>query len=113
MRAILINPHTTSVTEVQVRDDLESWYNTLTFSDFKVSVVQPVRYDFLHSLWIDEEGLFKSTNVSFELPNVWHEPFFGCGLIIGEKSDGSSRPCLVPLVEVQSQIIFKRYRVAS
>jgi len=113
MRAILINPFTTSVTEVNVTKNFDSWYKILSFNDFRVRIVQPVRYDKNHSLWVDEEGLLKPANLSFELFSIYPDPLFGCGLIVGESRDGSSRPCSLLLTEVQALIRFGRYMTAA
>lgn len=103
MRAILINPHIASITEVEVDQSLDSWYDRLTFNDFKVSLVQPVQTPWKnHTLWLDEEGLFKSGSRSFALKGGYPDPVFGCGLILADTRNGDSAPATVLLTEVQS-----------
>lgn len=110
MRAILINPHIASVTEVEITNNLDSWYKMLTFNDFKVDLVQPAQSPFPNvTLWVDEEGLFKSGSRSFMLIGGHPEPIFGCGLLIGDTRNGDSKACEVPLLEVQTRYMQTPY----
>lgn len=84
MKAILIDTANQSISEVDIKGDLNSWYETI-----KCDVVEvAVRLDNGDMILVDEEGLWKSPTMYFTYNHAEYNnyPFAGNGLVIG--SDG-------------------------
>lgn len=76
MKAILIDPKNCAVTEVEYTGTLENLYEHLG-CDMVQTAPHPISH---HTLYVDEEGLYKKGNLAFEFgPDI----YVGRGLLIG------------------------------
>lgn len=104
MRAILINPYTTSINEVVYNGRLEDMYRLLSWLDHKVNVVEIAGYLVGNdALYVDEEGHFKSNKRFFRIAE---RTFCGCGLVVGTKFNGDDKDATIGLVEIQTLVAF-------
>lgn len=102
MKAILINVHNRTVTEVDIDDGLDSLYKMLN-----VRVVEIARNDLLRGqdvLYVDEEGLLKD-NLFFDIDGGY-QSIAGNGLIVGTDEDGNSCDAETPLEFVVEAVDF-------
>ena len=106
MKAILINVHDETVTQVEVdsKNVLQSWYKHLI-----CAMVQVAHYfNDKDSIMCDEEGLYTMDNDSkFFTVEGGHQPFIGNGLVVGvNPMNGESvDPCLTT-EEVRAKVKF-------
>ena len=106
MKAILIDVHNETVTQVEVDDKnvLRSWYKLLI-----CSMVQVAHYfNEKDSIMCDEEGLFTMNDDSkFFSVEGGHQPFIGNGLVVGvNPMDGESVDPCITVEEVRSKVKF-------
>ena len=88
MKAIVINPITKTVNEINIKGDLSSWYETIECDVVEVAI----RLDNGDILLVDEEGLWKSPTsyFTYEHPDYINYPFAGKGLIVGTQGEDTS-----------------------
>lgn len=104
MRGILINPYTKSVNEVSYNGDFNHMYRLLSWLEHRVSVVEIAGYlrgD--DALYVDEEGLFKSSKRYFRIGG---RSFVGCALVLGVTRTGSNKAATLSLTELQTHVTF-------
>lgn len=87
MRGILINPHTKTITEVQVKPGLSGLYEAMRADPAFSGTVELVRLTPSVDLWIDEEGNLSEGRPVFEFAG---NHFTGCALILGADGQGGS-----------------------
>lgn len=101
MRAILIDPFTRTITDVEIDPTLDNLYQTLG-----VDLITVVRIEPGHALIIDDEGLLKDKDTQ---AYFWwkgsDQPFAGRGLILGDNY-GENRDASLSLELVQSLVTF-------
>lgn len=104
MRAILINPYTTSINEVVYNGKIDDIYRLLSWLDHRVSVVEIAGYLVGNdALYVDEEGHFKSNKRFFRIAE---RTFCGCGLVVGTKFTGDDKDATIGLVALQTNVKF-------
>lgn len=101
MRAILIDPFTRSISEVDTDASLDDIYSLLDIDTLTV-----VKYDPDNALFLDDEGLLKDkeTQEYFWL-NGCVQPFAGRGLLIGDNY-GDNRATDLDVAEVRENVRF-------
>jgi len=107
MRAILIDAVEKTVTEVETDGKLQSMYHLLG-----CDLVEPVRLDEHHSLWVDEEGLLTAEPGPFFAFRGMERPYPLKGLILGDR-DGNNTDAIVPLDVVQSVTLWPNVAFAG
>ena len=76
MKAIFINAENGTVTDIEMGNDLQSFYNVI-----KCDLIECIRLNVSHDLVIDEEGTLKQIPYGFSLPGL---PFIhGNAVIVG------------------------------
>lgn len=90
MKAILIDPISKTVSEVEHAGDLESIYKLLDCSMFEA----PIRYPNDDAMYCDEEAWMhlKEPYAGFMFPN-WSYAILGKGLILGSTDEGEEADC--------------------
>tara|TARA_R100000234_G_C4909966_1_gene139412 strand:- start:256 stop:585 length:330 start_codon:yes stop_codon:yes gene_type:complete len=102
MKAILIDVHTQSVTEVEHDNTLENIYDLLDCRTFDV-----VRIDETDSIYIDDEGLFVNDQLFFEYGgDAQSVRLAGNGLILGVDDEGNSISPKTTIEEVKGRVGF-------
>lgn len=102
MKAILINVHNRTVTEVDIDGGLDSLYKALG-----VNIVEIAQNDLLRGqdvMYVDEEGLLKD-NLFFDMDGGY-QSIAGNGLIVGTDEDGNSCDAETPLDSVVEAVNF-------
>lgn len=101
MRAILIDPFTRSISEVDTDASLDETYALLGIDTLTV-----VKYDPDNALFLDDEGLLKDkeTQEYFWLKGCV-QPFAGRGLLIGDDY-GDNRATDLDVAEVRENVRF-------
>jgi hypothetical protein len=101
MRAILIDPFTRTVTEIDIDPSLDNLYSTL-----HVDMITVVRWDETHALILDDEGLLKSKDeMEYWWANGSGQPFAGRGLILGDDY-GENRAATLTVQSVEERMRF-------
>jgi hypothetical protein len=102
MKAILIDVHTQSVTEVEHDNTLDNIYELLNCRTFDV-----VRIDEVDSIYIDDEGLFVDDQLFFEYGgDAQSVRLAGNGLILGVDDEGNSISPTTTIEEVKGRVGF-------
>jgi hypothetical protein len=87
MKAILINTLTKTVTEIEMKNDIQVMQRLI---GCEVFTTVPLRLPDRDMLYVDDEGLFDLTKGFFKIFN-YPQPLSGNGLIMGHTADGHSR----------------------
>lgn len=96
MRAVLIDPFTRTIEEVNTTGKLAEIYSLL-----QVELVTVVQVNATDSLFLDDEGLFvPPTEQAYFLWSGSRQPFAGRGLILGCDEEGESDDAQISLEEV-------------
>ena len=102
MKAILIDVHTQSVTEVEHDNTLDNIYELLNCRTFDV-----VRIDEVDSIYVDDEGLFVDDQLFFEYGgDAQSVRLAGNGLILGVDDEGNSISPQTTVEEVEGRVGF-------
>ena len=102
MKAILIDVHTQSVTEVEHDNTLDNIYDLLDCRTFDV-----VRIDEVDSIYVDDEGLFVDDQLFFEYGgDAQSVRLAGNGLILGVDDEGNSISPQTTVEEVEGRVGF-------
>lgn len=101
MRAILIDPFTRTVSDIDTDAGLDDLYNILQCDMITVIPVSPG-----HAMILDDEGLLKDrdTQAYFELRGV-PQPFAGRALIVADE-EGENRAATFELGLIRSSVNF-------
>lgn len=109
MKAILIDPHTRSFSEVEVSE--KNFLKDL-YSHIGCSLVERViADDRKHEIWLDEEGLFSEDIALFSYEGYPQEAYAGKGVILGcNRTLSKSKDCALTLDEVKAKVKFMSVR---
>lgn len=101
MRAILIDPFTRTVSDVDTGAGLDDLYDIL-----KVELITVVNLGKGHALILDDEGLMKPKEEQeyFHLRGA-QQPFAGRGLVLGDNY-GESRDATLPTEDIAKLVTF-------
>src|SRR5882724_4597704 len=108
MKAILIDPFTCTVTEVEHDGELQAIYDLLTHETMQVRTFEAVRPDWLAGrdvVFVDEEGLLKEPDRWFVIYGNG-QPLAGKGLVIGADEDGDTTAVETKLAMVRRRVVF-------
>jgi len=87
MKAYLIDPVQRDITLVDVAEEetLQDIYDKLSYTDHEVDLIEAVRIDDFHCIYVDEEGLFKPDQdfFNFRITNTNTIRLAGRGLVVG------------------------------
>ena len=101
MRAILIDPFTRTITDVEYSGDYKDIYKLIDCDTFTVATINN-RDD---GIFVDDEGLFKPGQAFF-----WHDgypqPLAGRGLVLGCNEEGESVEPSVSMADVVNHTRF-------
>jgi hypothetical protein len=88
MKAILIDTTNQTISEVDIKGDLTSWYEAINCDIVEIAV----RLDNGDIILVDEEGLWKSPSKFFTYNHAEYTnyPFAGKGLVIGSNGEDTS-----------------------
>jgi hypothetical protein len=85
MKAILIDIKNQTITDVDIKGDLQSWYKLIG-----CQYVECAHYLNKHdSIMVDEEGLLSQPEGFFYVEGA-HQPFAGNGLVVGVDKNGKT-----------------------
>ena len=102
MKAILIDVHTQSVTEVEHDNTLNNIYELLNCRTFDVVMIDEV-----DSIYVDDEGLFVDDQLFFEYGgDAQSVRLAGNGLILGVDDEGNSISPQTTVEEVEGRVGF-------
>lgn len=101
MRAILIDPFTRTVSDVDTSASLLDMYDLL-----QVDIITVMRVGAGHAMILDDEGLLKdkASQAYFMLRGL-DQPLAGRGLILGDKY-GENREATLGLDEVRDKVVW-------
>lgn len=108
MRAILVNPWTKEITELEIEPGIHAIYRQLSnplgpkVDCFCVGVSWPNG----DTLYVDDEGLLKSGMRLWDAGRRDRQLLAGNGLILGSSRNGNSVSAKTPLVDLQVQFKF-------
>lgn len=109
MKAILIDPETKTVQQIEYDGDYNSIYKLIGCDTFTV-----VQLDDGNALFLDDEGLLNDTEFFFRWDGANNpdcQPFAGKGLILGTDEEGDSIATTMDVDDVRRRVTFARYRV--
>jgi hypothetical protein len=88
LTGILIDPTTRTITEVEVANyDGRTFLNAM-YKLLDCQTIEAVRFDRIkHTLWCDEEGLFKRGNPAFRYEGVGQEMFVGKAIVLADRGE--------------------------
>lgn len=99
MRAILIDPHTRTVSELSARNGLQPIYDAIRADCFTVVNVSEKG----DALYLDDFGLERVGQEFFAIGN-YPNPLAGRGLILGTDSEGESQSTGLSLAAVAAKV---------
>ena len=105
MKAILIDPHTRSVSEVEVSEKnfLKDLYAHIGCG----LVERTIADDLKHEIWLDEEGLFSESVQLFSIEGYSQDAYAGKGVMLGcNRTLTGSKDCALTLDEVRAKVKF-------
>lgn len=115
MKAILIDPETKTISEVDYSGDYKDIYKLIDCQNFTVIQLDFFADETAESLYIDDEGLLNEPE-HFFIWKDYHQPLAGKGLILGTDAEGDSRSTTLDLtyvtemVEFPDDIVFEGFR---
>lgn len=101
MRAILIDPFTRSITEVEYSGDYHDIYKLIDCDTFTIAPITH-RGD---GIFVDDEGLFKPDQAFFK-HDGYPQPLAGCGLIMGCDEEGETVEPTISLADTIAAVRF-------
>ena len=102
MRAIVIDPFTRTIEEVEVDRGIQAIYDHIGASCFicaSMSLTGPTMY-------VDDEGLLKAGQEFFAYRRLYPQPLAGKCLILDTDDEGESIDCSLPLDQVREEVRF-------
>ncbi len=103
MRAILIDPLTQEVREVQIKAELKEYYNVIGNGCNLVDC--PLKFENGDALYIDDEGLYHE-NIGAFIMRDWDNPVMGRALIVGTDQEGNTVDAVTDIEEVKYNLMF-------
>jgi len=104
MRAILIDPFTQTIEEVDYSGDYKDIYGLIQ-CDLFTTVYLPNTSD--DTLFVDDEGLYVENQKFFKISG-FHQPLAGCGLLLGTDKEGESTDCMSTVEEVKAIVTWEK-----
>lgn len=105
MRAILIDPDTRTVTEIETKGDLHALYEALTRpGSAKVDDINRVGLGRVADLWVDGEGWLKPDVPVFRL-RIDNQPLAGRGVVLLHDAAGNSTAVPTGMIHVIHQLV--------
>jgi hypothetical protein len=101
IKGILIDPVNRTITETMIpcadgNVTLQGMYDAL-----ECEMVEAVRFPkTAHTLWVDEEGLFKRGNPAFSYQGVGQGMFVGRALVLGDTKGGNCTDSKLTVADV-------------
>lgn len=104
MKAILINTRKRTVSEIQVENAYPDINKAIGCSTITVGTEweEGGKRD---TLFVDDEGLLVSGNPCFRIEGG-HQPFAGCGVILGTNDEGESVDASLTVDEVRDMVVW-------
>ena len=104
MRAILINPFTQTIEEVDYSGDYKDIYSLIE-CDLFTTVYLPNTSD--DTLFVDDEGLYVENQRFFKIDG-FEQPLAGRGLLLGTDKEGDSVDCMSTVEEVKAIVSWEK-----
>ena len=98
LRAILIDPFLRVISEVNVDNDLQSFYDILNIRSLAI-----VNIDNTNSLYIDDEGLLKDHNSLFEIAS-YTVPLAGRALVVAHNEEGETIETTLNIDQIRAMV---------
>jgi hypothetical protein len=104
MKAYLIDPYETIVTEVEYSGEYEDIYELIDCETFDCVGFK----GFVDTIYIDDEGLYKEDR-RFFMVDGYPNPLCGKALVLGTDKDGNSVEPKTSLTDLRGMISFPRW----
>lgn len=104
MRAILIDPFTKTIEEVDYSGDYKDIYGLIE-CDLFTTVYLPNTSD--DTLFVDDEGLYVENQKFFKIDG-FEQPLAGRGLLLGTDEEGESIDCMSTVEEVKAIVSWEK-----
>ena len=104
MRAILIDPFTQTIEEVDYSGDYKDIYGLIE-CDLFTTVYLPNTSD--DTLFVDDEGLYVENQRFFKIDG-FEQPLAGRGLLLGTDEEGESIDCMSTVEEVKAVVSWEK-----
>lgn len=98
MQAILIDPYTETIEEVEYSGDYKDISALLGCDLFTCVYID--NYD---TLYVDDEGLYVDDQKYFKMKG-YDQPLAGRGLILGSSDDGNTTDCVADVKHIQDMV---------
>ena len=98
LRAILIDPLLRVISEVNVDNDLQSFYDILNIRSLAM-----VNIDNTNSLYIDDEGLLNNSNSLFKIAS-YAVPLAGRALVVAHNEEGETVETTLDIDQIRSMV---------
>ena len=98
LRAILIDPFLRVISEVNVDNDLQSFYDILNIRSLAI-----VNIDNTNSLYIDDEGLLNDNNSLFEIAS-YAQPLAGRALVVAHNEEGETVETTLDIDQIRAMV---------
>ena len=104
MRAILIDPFTQSISEVNYSGNFREIYEHIDAETFDVARISET-----DTVFVDDEGILKQIDAAFIIDG-YHHPLVGRGLVLGSDAEGETVDCRMTIEEAMERVTFGRVR---
>lgn len=104
MKAILINVHNKTVTQIDIEGGLDSIYKAAGCGT--IEAVHSYVFQGSDIMYVDEEGLLKDEPGPFFAINGFRQPLAGNGLVLGTDEEGDSCDVETPLAVIMDAVEF-------
>jgi len=98
LRAILIDPLLRVISEVNVDNDLQSFYDILN-----IRTLAMVNIDNTNSLYIDDNGLLNNDNSLFEIAS-YAQPLAGRALVVAHNEEGETIETTLNIDQIRAMV---------
>lgn len=106
MQAILIDPFTETVEEIEYSGDwkdISALLDCSLFTCVYFDMNEDVEYD--DTLYVDDEGMYVENQRFFKIAG-YPQPLAGKGLVLGSTEDGDSTDCVSSLEDIRNMVYF-------
>lgn len=104
MKAILINVHDKTVTQIDIEGGLDSMYKSIGCGT--IEAVHSYVFQGGDIMYVDEEGLLKDEPGPFFRIIGFHQLLAGNGLVLGTDEEGDSCDAVTPLAVIMRAVEF-------
>ena len=105
MRAILINPETKTITEVEYTGDYKNIYEHIGADCFTAISIDHYENEDRETIFVDDEGLYRNPQ-NFFMWSGYDQPLAGKGLILGTDAGGESVATSYGIEYVKAMVSF-------